>query len=89
MAKKPKTAKTDDHAMLLKGVAIALVLLDGLIWADRFFPASVICQQAKWGAVDVILPFGGRDGCRSQPPTWGLGQGARRSSPIQAAGEGR
>lgn len=61
MDKKQKNAKTDNPAILLKGVVIALVLLDGLIWAHRLFPDSVICQQAKWGAVDVILPFGAPD----------------------------
>jgi hypothetical protein len=61
MDKKQKNAKTDNPAILLKGVVIALVLLDGLIWAHGLFPDSVICQQAKWGAVDVILPFGAPD----------------------------
>ena len=61
MGKNRKNVKTDNHAVLLRGVAIALVLLDGLIWAHRFFPDRVICQQAKWGAVDVILPFGAPD----------------------------
>jgi hypothetical protein len=61
MDEKQKIAKTDNHAILLKAVAIALVLLDGLIWAHRLFPDSVICQQAKWGAVDVILPSGTPD----------------------------
>jgi hypothetical protein len=61
MGKKQKNAKTDNRANLLKGVAIALVLLDGLIWAHRLLPDSVICQQAKWAAVDVILPSGAPD----------------------------